>query len=109
MIEGKGVPSASLSNHTKAVGIATILREWILSEKSHLTESVASIPGVESGITFKSLKERLVEDWGDALTIEVTLNPAAPPSTEQVRSDDCIQKTFEMRDLLGRASRSCQS
>jgi len=37
-------------------------KEWILSGKFQLTEPVAPLPGVESGITFKSLKERPIED-----------------------------------------------
>jgi len=61
-IKGKEVPTASLSSYPGAIEIATILKEWILSGKFLLTEPVAPLPGVESGITFKSLKERLIED-----------------------------------------------
>ncbi|MDI6815386.1 MAG: homocysteine biosynthesis protein, partial [Dehalococcoidales bacterium] len=58
IIQGKEVPTASLSSYPGAVEIAEILKEWILSGKFWLTEPVAPLPGVESGITFKPLKER---------------------------------------------------
>ncbi len=57
-VQGKEVPTASLSSYPRAVEIAATLKEWILSGKFLLTEPVAPIPGVESGITFKPLKER---------------------------------------------------
>jgi len=62
VIQGKEVPTASLSSYPGAVEIATTLKEWILSGEFLLTEPVAPIPGVESGITFKPLKERPIED-----------------------------------------------
>ena len=62
IIQGKEVPTASLSSYSRAVEIATILKEWILSGKFLLTEPVAPLPGVESGITFKLLKERPIEE-----------------------------------------------
>ena len=62
IIQGKEVPTASLSSYPGAVEIATTLKEWILSGKFLLTEPVAPLPGVESGITFKSLKERPIEE-----------------------------------------------
>lgn len=46
----------------EAVEIAGTLKEWILSGKFTLTEPVAPLPGAESGITFKPLKERPIED-----------------------------------------------
>jgi uncharacterized protein (DUF39 family) len=61
-IKGKKVPTASLSSYSRAAEIATILKEWILGGKFLLTEPVAPIPGVESGITFKPLKERPLEE-----------------------------------------------
>ncbi len=61
IIQGKEVPTASLSSYPRAVEIATTLKEWILSGKFLLTEPVAPLPSVESGITFKSLKERPIE------------------------------------------------
>ena len=62
IIQGKGVPAASLSSYSRAVEIATTLKEWILGGKFLLTEPVAPLPGVESDITFKSLKERPIEE-----------------------------------------------
>jgi len=62
VIQGKEAPTASLSSYPRAVEIAKILKEWILSGKFQLTKPVAPLPGVESGITFKPLKERPIED-----------------------------------------------
>ena len=62
VIQGKEVPTASLSSYPKAVEIATTLKAWILSGKFLLTEPVAPLPGVESGITFKPLRERPIEE-----------------------------------------------
>jgi len=61
-IKGKEVPTASLSSYSRAVEIATTLKEWIISGEFLLTEPVALLPGVESGITFKPLKERPIEE-----------------------------------------------
>ena len=60
-VQGEDVPTASLSSYPRAIEIATILKEWILSGDFLLTEPVAPLPGVESGITFKPLKERPIE------------------------------------------------
>lgn len=54
----KEVPTASLSSYFKAAEIANVLKEWIQRGEFLLTEPVAPIPGVESGIKFKPLKER---------------------------------------------------
>ena len=62
IIQNREVPTASLSSYPRAVEIATILKEWILSGKFLLTEPVAPLPGVESGVTFKPLKERPIEE-----------------------------------------------
>jgi len=60
-IQSTEVPTASLSSYSRAVEIATTLKEWILSGKFLLTEPVAPLPGVGSDITFKPLKERPIE------------------------------------------------
>ena len=60
-IQGKKVPAASLSSYPRAVEIADILKEWILKGEFLLTEPVAPLPGVESGVIFKPLKERTIE------------------------------------------------
>jgi uncharacterized protein (DUF39 family) len=60
-LKGKEVPTASLSSYSRAVEIANMLKQWILRGKFLLTEAVAPLPGIESGVTFKSLKERPIE------------------------------------------------
>ena len=60
-VQGKKVPTGSLSSYPRAVEIASTLKEWILGGKFLLTEPVAPLPGVESGVTFKPLKERPLE------------------------------------------------
>jgi uncharacterized protein (DUF39 family) len=57
-IQGKDVLTGSLSSYPKAKEIAGILKKWIEKGEFLLTEPVAPLPGVESGITFKPLKER---------------------------------------------------
>ncbi len=57
-VQGKSVPTASLSSYPRAVEIATTLKEWIKNGKFLLTEPVEPLPGVESGIVFKPLNER---------------------------------------------------
>jgi len=61
VIQGKKVPTASLSSYSRAVEIATILKKWILDGKFLLTEPVAPLPGVESGVTLNPLRERPLE------------------------------------------------
>ncbi len=63
-IQGKKVPTASLSSYSRAIEIAGILKEWIQKGKFELTEAVAPLPGVDSGVSFKPLKERPIgEDY----------------------------------------------
>ncbi|MBA7476107.1 hypothetical protein ES707_11485 [subsurface metagenome] len=62
VIQDKEIPTASLSSYPRAVEIAATLKDWIASGKFLLTEPVTPLPGVESGITFKPLKERPLED-----------------------------------------------
>jgi uncharacterized protein (DUF39 family) len=59
VVRKKDVPTASLSSYPGAVEIAQILKQWVESGQFLLTEPVAPLPGVESGITFKPLEERL--------------------------------------------------
>jgi len=61
-VKGKEVMTGNLSSYPKAVEIANTLKEWIKKGDFLLTESVASLPGVESGYTFKPLKERPVKE-----------------------------------------------
>jgi uncharacterized protein (DUF39 family) len=57
-VQGRDVPTASLSSYPKAIEIANLLKDWIQRDKFLLTEPVAHLPGIESGITFKPLIER---------------------------------------------------
>ena len=57
-MQGKDVSTGSISSYPKAVEIANILKDWIKKGDFLLTEPVASLPGEESGYTFKPLKER---------------------------------------------------
>ena len=43
---------------SKAVEIAGVLKRWIEKGEFLLTEFVAPLPGAESGIAFKPLRER---------------------------------------------------
>lgn len=60
-IQGKEVPTASLSSYPRAVEIATTLKEWIRSGKFLLTEMVAPLPGAEAGVVIKPLEERPIQ------------------------------------------------
>ncbi|MFC1674912.1 homocysteine biosynthesis protein [Candidatus Omnitrophota bacterium] len=60
-VKGKEVSTGALSSYSKAKEIAEELKGWIKSKDFLLTEPVASIPGAESGYSFKPLKERAIE------------------------------------------------
>jgi len=60
-VKGKEVPTSSLSSYPRAVEIAEELKAWIKNKKFFLTEYVQSLPGAESGVTFKPIKERPVK------------------------------------------------
>ena len=62
ILQGKNIPTSSLSSYPKAVEIADILKSWIEKGNFTLTEAVAPLPGAESGITFKPLKERPITE-----------------------------------------------
>jgi uncharacterized protein (DUF39 family) len=57
-LQGKKVPTSSLSSYPRAVEIANILKDWVKTGKFELTQPVANLPGVESGVSFKPLNER---------------------------------------------------
>jgi len=61
-INGKEVPTAPLSSYSRAREIASTLKNWIEKGEFFLSEPVAPVPGAESGLTFKPLKERPVEE-----------------------------------------------
>lgn len=60
VIQDKEVPTGNLSSYPKAREIAEELKSWIKKGEFLLTELVASLPGAESGYTFKPLKERAI-------------------------------------------------
>ena len=60
-VKGKAIPTASLSSYHRALEIAEELKKWIEDKKFFLTEYVQSLPGADSGIAFKPLKERPVK------------------------------------------------
>ncbi|MFC1924662.1 homocysteine biosynthesis protein [Chloroflexota bacterium] len=60
-VQGKELPAASLSSYHRALEIAGTLKQWILAGEFTLTDPVAPLPGVESGIAFKPLKERPID------------------------------------------------
>ncbi|MBU1061625.1 MAG: homocysteine biosynthesis protein, partial [Candidatus Omnitrophica bacterium] len=57
-VKGKEVPTGALSSYSKAIEIAETLKTWIKKGKFLLTQPVAPLPGAESGIAFRPLKER---------------------------------------------------
>lgn len=57
-VQDKEVPTASLSSYSRAVEIANTLKDWIKKGQFILTQPVALLPGVESGIKLKGLEER---------------------------------------------------
>ncbi len=61
-VNGKDVPSGSLSSYSRAVEIAGILKDWIQSGMFLLTKPVAELPQAGSEYGFKALKERPIED-----------------------------------------------
>ena len=60
-VNGRDVPTASLSSYAKAKVIAEELKDRISKGKFLLGEPVSLIPSAESGVSFKPLKERPIE------------------------------------------------
>jgi uncharacterized protein (DUF39 family) len=60
-LQGKSIPTASLSNVRKASVIAQTLKDWISRSDFFLTEPVAPLPGADSGLTFKPMLERPID------------------------------------------------
>lgn len=55
---GKKIPTAGLSSYAKALEISDHLKESISKGEFELTEAVAKLPSVESGLKVKPLQER---------------------------------------------------
>jgi uncharacterized protein (DUF39 family) len=61
-LNGKEIPTASLSSYHKALEIANTLKDWISKGEFQLTAAVAPLPGMESSIKFKPLEERAIPE-----------------------------------------------
>jgi uncharacterized protein (DUF39 family) len=59
-VKGKKVPTAGLSSYSRAREVANTLKDWIQEGSFLLSEPVAPVPSVDSGIKFKPLQERQV-------------------------------------------------
>ena len=57
----KEIPTFPISSYSKAVSIATTLKEWIHSARFLLTNPVESLPGLDAGIKMNTLEERILE------------------------------------------------
>jgi uncharacterized protein (DUF39 family) len=57
-VKDKKVPTAGLSSYARAGEVANTLKNWIAEGSFLLSEPVAPVPSVESGIKFKPLQER---------------------------------------------------
>jgi len=60
-VNGREVPTGSLSSYPKAREIAGIIKDWIQRGEFLLTEPVQQIPSADSGVSFKPLRERPVQ------------------------------------------------
>ncbi|MGD9496538.1 MAG: homocysteine biosynthesis protein [Armatimonadota bacterium] len=61
-IEGKWVPTASLSSYSGAQEIAQILKEQVQAGEFLLSRPAQLLPSADSGLTFKPLRERPVAE-----------------------------------------------
>jgi uncharacterized protein (DUF39 family) len=62
-VNGKEVPSFPISSYSKALLIATNLKEWIASGKFLLTSAVEPLPGIDANIKMNILEERILESF----------------------------------------------
>jgi len=60
-VNGKEVPTGSLSSYPKAREIAEILKDWIETGHFLLSEPAELLPSADSGLTFKPLRDRPVQ------------------------------------------------
>lgn len=60
-IRGKSIETASLSSLPRAREIAAALKAWIAAGKFHVSRPAETLPGAESGVGFKPLKERAIK------------------------------------------------
>jgi uncharacterized protein (DUF39 family) len=57
-VKGKKVPTAGLSSYSRAREVADNLKNWVVEGSFLLSEAVAPMPSVDSGIKFKPLQEK---------------------------------------------------
>ncbi len=57
-VNGKEVPTSGLSSYARAREVANIVKDWLESGSFFLSDPVAPLPSVDSGVQFKPLKER---------------------------------------------------
>jgi uncharacterized protein (DUF39 family) len=57
-IQGKKVPTTSLSSYLKARHIAQVLKDWIIEGDFLLTEPVQPLPSTDAGIMMNNLEEK---------------------------------------------------
>lgn len=62
LVQDKKVPTSSMSSYRRAREVANLLKEWIQQGEFLLTEPVLKLPGVESGLQFRNLPERPVNN-----------------------------------------------
>jgi len=62
-VQGKRVPTASISSYSRAVEIAQTLKAWIKNGDFFLTEPVAPLPGIEESSPYKNLEERRIDNF----------------------------------------------
>lgn len=60
-VKGRSIETASLSSLPRAREIASILKGWIAAGRFQLSAPAETLPGVESGVGFKPLKERALK------------------------------------------------
>jgi L-aspartate semialdehyde sulfurtransferase len=60
-VDGKKVPTASLSSYAGAREIAESLKEWIESGEFTLTNPVAGLPSVDAGVKLNAMPQRDLE------------------------------------------------
>jgi uncharacterized protein (DUF39 family) len=60
-LEGRQVPTGGLSSYVAAQKIAATLKQWIADKKFYLSEPVALLPSVDSGVSVKLMADRPVK------------------------------------------------
>jgi uncharacterized protein (DUF39 family) len=80
MVLEKEVKTGSLSSYPGALEIANELKRWIKEGSFLLTQAVVPLPGPESGITIKPLKERPLVS---AFELGITGNEMSPSGNQE--------------------------